>query len=132
MSPQELSFRARKKNELHELCDRLLVEDSKAVEECVAFLEAETFGIWHGRARAMMARRLKHRTLSASQRERLNRAVLGRLASGRFSEGFRDQLRLILHLDPERAFSAARVCQGNAADHVRRYATWVLAHERKP
>jgi len=122
-------FESRWKYDLIALCDRLLADDPDAVEECVAFLEAETFGLWHGRARAVMARRLKHRPLSKSQQQRVARAVLGRLVRGRFSEGFKDQLRLVLHLDPERAFVSARGVPAGAPEHARRYAAWVLAHE---
>lgn len=57
------------------------------------------------------------------------RAVLGRLARGRFSEGFKDQLRLVLRVDPGRAWAAARGVPAAAPEHVRRYAAWVLAHE---
>jgi hypothetical protein len=121
-------FESRSKYDLRALCDRLLTDDPDAVEECVGFLEAETVRMWHGRARAVIARRLKHRTLSGSQRERVARAVLGRLVRGRFSEGFKDQLRLVLRLDPERTFAAARRVPANAPAHVHRYAAWVLAH----
>jgi hypothetical protein len=122
-------FDSRSKCDLRALCDRLLADDPEALEECVSFFEAETFGLWHGRARALMARRLKHRPLSASQLERVVRTVLGRLVQGRFSEGFRDQVRLVLRLDPERAFQAAHNCPGKAPEHARRYAAWVLAHQ---
>jgi HEAT repeat protein len=114
---------------LHALCDRLLGDDSEAVEECIAFLEAETRRIWHGRARAMMARRLKHCRLSPPQSARVVRAILDRLVSGRFSEQFKDQLRLVLHIAPESAFTVARGCQGAETQHVRRYAAWILSHE---
>jgi hypothetical protein len=117
------------KAELHVLCDRLLSDDPDAVEACIAFIEAETIGIWHGRARAMMARRLKSCRLSRAQHERIVNAILERLASGRFSEQFKDQLRLVLHLAPESAFQAARACEENASQHVRRYARWILSHE---
>jgi hypothetical protein len=122
-------FESRSKYDLVALCDRLLADDPDAVEECVAFLEAETARMWHGRARAVMARRLKHRPLSACQRDRAARAVLGRLTRGQFSEGFKDQLRPALRLDPGRAFAAARAVPADAPEHVRRYAAWVLAHE---
>ena len=121
-------FESRSKYDLIALCDRLLADDPDAVEECVAFLEAETVRMWHGRARALMGRRLKHRPLSESQQERVARAVLSRLVRGRFSEGFKDQLRLVLQLDAERAFAAARGVPAAAPDYVRRYAAWVLAH----
>jgi hypothetical protein len=122
-------FETRSKYDLRALCDRLLADDPAAVEECLAFLEAETFRVWHGRARAVMARRLKHHPLSAAQRERVARAVLGRFGRGQFSEGFKDQLRLVLRLDPERAFAAARAIPTTAPEHVRRYAAWILARQ---
>jgi len=129
MKTQTSNFESLDKGELIALCDRLLTDDSDAVEECVAFIEGETMGLWHGRARAMMARRLKHCRLSQSQRTRVVRTILDRLVSGRFSEQFKDQLRFVLHVAPERAFTVARSCQGTAAEHVRRYATWILSHE---
>ena len=129
MKTKTPSFESTDKRELHALCDRLLAGDSDAVEECIAFIEAETMGLWHGRARAMMARRLKHCRLSQPQRTRVVRAILDRLVSGRFSEQFKDQLRFVLHAAPEQAFTVARRCQGAAAAHVRHYATWILSHE---
>lgn len=129
MKPETSSFESLSKGELIALCDRLLAEDSAAVEECVAFIEAETMGIWHGRARAMMSRRLKHCRLSLPQRTRVVRAILDRLVRGRFSEQFKDQLRLALQVAPEEACAVARGCQTAAAEHVRRYATWILSHE---
>jgi hypothetical protein len=130
LKAQTSSFDSLGKGELIALCDRLLTDDSAAVEECIAFIEAETMGLWHGRARAMMARRLKHCRLSQPQRTRAVRAILDRLVCGRFYEQFKDQLRFVLHVEPERAFKVARSCQGAAAEHVRRYATWILSHEK--
>ena len=120
------------KRELHELADTILYEDAAGIEQCVTFFEAETRGFWHNRARAMMARRLKHASLSEAQRGRLLRAVLGRLASGSFTEQFKDQLRLGLHLDREQTCAAARACRVSPKDYVRRYAAWVLAHKQAP
>jgi hypothetical protein len=122
-------FASLTKVELIALCDRLLVNDSGAVEECIGFVEADTTGIWHNRARAMMARRFKHCHLSEPQRTRIVHAVLDRFESGRFSEQFKDQLRFALFAARRRVFTIARSCQGAAVEHVRRYAAWVLAHE---
>jgi hypothetical protein len=117
------------KGELHTLCDRLLTDDPAAIDTCIAFIECDSLGLWHNRARAMMARRLKHCALSRAQRTRLARAILDRLVSGRFSEQFKDQLRLVLHLDSKQAFAVARSCDVVPAAHVRRYASWVLSHD---
>ncbi|HEX6289972.1 MAG TPA: hypothetical protein VFZ66_12320 [Herpetosiphonaceae bacterium] len=116
------------KVQLHALADWLLLQDPAAIERCVAFLEAETYGCWHGRARALIARRLKHCALSQEQQARAIDAILKRLVSGRFSEQFKDQLRLVLHLDAERAFAVARGCEQDSREYVRRYAAWILAH----
>ncbi|HEY0604139.1 MAG TPA: hypothetical protein VGD58_14570 [Herpetosiphonaceae bacterium] len=124
-------FEALHKDELHQLADRLLSDDPEAIELCVAFIEADTPGNWHGRARAMMARRLKHCTLSPQQQSRLIEAILGRLVSGRFAEQFKDQIRLVLHLDAAEAFTIARSCLDHPKEHVRRYAAWILAHKQQ-
>ena len=127
--PATSHFDALSKHDLMALCDRLLLQDAEATAQCVAFMEAETFGVGHGRARAKMGRRLKHCGLTADQQVRLVRAVLVRLASGRFSEQFKDQLRLALHLDPASAFAMAQSCRRSPQEYVRRYAAWVLAHQ---
>ena len=125
-------FESLTKPELHQLADRLVVGDPEAIEYCIAFIESDTFGLWHGRARAMMARRLKHCELTDRQRNRLIRAILQRLTSGQFSEQFKDQLQLVLYLDPSKAFEAARQLQSDSLSHLRRYATWILLHEAGP
>jgi hypothetical protein len=117
------------KPELRQLADGLLYQDPAAIEQCVIFFEAETRGFWHNRARALIARRLKHCPLTREQRARLLRAVLGRLANGNFTEQFKDQLRLALHLDREQVAAVARACESSPKEYVRRYAAWVLAHQ---
>lgn len=109
------------------LADSLREADPDDVERCVAFVCAETVNLWHGRGRAMMCRRLKHVVLTQEQQSRLLEAVLGRLSSGKFSEQFRDQLRLALHLDAERSLMLARHELTNAKPHVRRFASWIIA-----
>ena len=117
--------------ELHALADRLRTPapDAHAVEQCVAFVEAASLQLGHGRARALMSRRLKHcrPPLTDDPRERRLRAILRRLYSGRFvqrfaavrsssqqfaavrssSQQFEDQLRLALSLDAARVREAA-------------------------
>ena len=126
-----MSYETLSKAQLHELADRLLHNNHRAIAESVAFLEAETRGVWHGRARAKLARRLKHCALSQEQQMRLIAAIMRRLVTGNFSEQFKDQLRLVLHLDHAQAFATARICATHSKAHVRRYAAWILAHERR-
>ena len=115
--------------QLHALADLLREDVADAVEQCIAFIEADTLGNWHNRARAMMSRRLKHCSLTAGQRDRLVQAIVQRLVSGRFAQQFKDQLRLALQLDATRVHAVARSCAGAQAEHTRRYAAWVLSRE---
>lgn len=120
------------KVELHALADRLLAPEPWEIERCVGFVVSETRGLWHGRARAMMCRRLKHCGLEHAHSTALLACILGRLEDGTFSEQFKDQLRLALHLDAERAYAVARsvVASRTSRAHARRYAEWVLSHRK--
>ncbi len=124
--PPANGFNALAKGDLHHLAGRLLSDEPSAIATCIEFIEAETKGIWHGRARAMMCRRLKHCSLSSSQRTRLVSCITERLCSGHFPEQFRDQLRLALRLDATRVSTIARSCAHDHRDYVRRYAAWLL------
>lgn len=114
--------------ELHALADGLLGGEQWHIDRCVDFVVAESHGYWHGRARAMMCRRLKHCPLGRTQQTQLLEAITGRLLAGDFSEQFKDQLRLALRLDAPRTFAAAEKALGSPRRHVARYAQWVLAH----
>lgn len=109
------------KHELHALIDALPAGDPRTLAQCIDFVTAETLGFWHGRARAKMCRRLKHVHLSRDQRDRLVRCIADRLASGRFSEQFRDQLRLAMLLDP---VHMAQVAERSAQSQVSTSPGW--------
>jgi hypothetical protein len=125
----QADLEALSKTQLHALADALLLEEAQALERSVEFVLAETKGHWHGRARAMLCRRLKHRTLTGAQSARLVSCFSLRLTEGNFSEQFKDQLRLALHLNASHLFAAARTCNTNSTAHIRRAAQWVLGHE---
>jgi hypothetical protein len=117
------------KSDLHRLADGLLINDQAAIDDCVNFVLAETEGNWHGRARAMMCRRLKHCEIREEQQAKLVACIVGRLSDGDFAEQFYDQLRLALQIDRQAVVEAAiENLSGNAKDHVRRYSAWVLQH----
>lgn len=118
------------KRELHAWSDALAACEPVEVQRCVDFIVAETKGLWHGRARAMMCRRLKHCALGRAHRTVLVGCISGRLESGQFSEQFKDQLRLALHLDPQRTIAAAGNALKSDKPYVRRYAEWVIALEK--
>jgi hypothetical protein len=119
------------KRELHDLADGLLAPDPAVLDTCIRFVLAATRGNWHGRARAMMCRRMKHCEIGPAQRKQLVDCIVGRLRDGNFSEQFYDQLRLAIRLDPHSTFAAARTCSSQSPKtHVRRYALWVTKHDR--
>lgn len=126
---QRTDFPVLSKAELQGLADGLCRGDTQVTSLCVEFVCAETLGVWHGRARAMMCRRMKHVGLDENQSARLVECISGRLASGRFSEQFKDQLRLALKLDAPTVFQVARDCRSSDSQHVRAYAAWVLSHD---
>ena len=118
------------KQELHALADRLLEHEPVVVDYCIEFVLAETKGHWHGRARAMICRRLKHCELGRTNRRRLLACILHRLRFGEFSEQFKDQLRLALHLDAKQTLAACESAMSSDRNHVQRYAMWALSLPR--
>tara|TARA_R110000850_G_C9597133_1_gene428176 strand:+ start:18 stop:446 length:429 start_codon:yes stop_codon:yes gene_type:complete len=116
------------KQELHDLADGLIIEDPKSIDGCIQFIESNSEGIWHGRARSMMCRRFKHIELSRADADRLLVAILGRFESGRFAEQFRDMLRLALVLDENATNAVARKLSADSRDYVRTQADWILEH----
>lgn len=128
ISPEaHAEFSSLTKAELHAMADDLLACDPFHVQRCVDFVLAETKGLWHGRARAMMCRRLKHCPLGRTYRTALLACITQRLSSGQFSEQFKDQLRLALHLDSAQTLAVCRDCLDNAKPYVQRYARWTIA-----
>jgi hypothetical protein len=120
------------KGELYDLADGLVSKEIGAIKKCVEFILADTKGLWHGRARAKMCRRLKHCEIDSEQRQQLVTCITDRLATGSFSEQFYDQLRLAMHLDRKRTFEVAHKCLISASkDHIRRFADWVINHEQR-
>ena len=122
-------FEQMSKGDLLQLAREMQPGAVDAVEKAVRFVCADTEGLWHGRARAKMCRHLKHLELPRSHRDRLVTVILDRLASGHFSEQFRDQLRLAMQLDKRKSFSVAKSALASDRDYVRRYARWMLSHE---
>lgn len=110
---------------LERLIDDLAADRPEALEECLAFFAASTRGHWHNRARAKIARRLKHHDLADIERRRLVAVIERRLVGGDFTEQFKDQLHLLQHLDPTAAAAAANVASGSAQPHVRKYGEWL-------
>lgn len=126
---QKCEFLFLSKPDLHELADALLAEEDFVVQHCIDFVCSETEGLWHGRARALMCRRLKHIALSKKQSAQLVECISHRFTTGAFSEQFKDQLRLALSLDADLVFKVAVNSQASLVPHVRRYAAWVLSHK---
>ena len=131
--PPHAEFANLSKVELRTMADGLLLEPEPwLIDRCVQFVLAETEGVWHGRARAMMCRRLKHCGLGRTHRAMLVECITSRLSDGSYSEQFKDQLRLALQLDTVGTLSACRRCLASKKAYVRRYAEWVLAGRDRP
>ena len=123
-------MRKHTKSDLLTLANGLLSSDTESIRQCIEFVEFDSEGIWHGRARAMMCRRFKHVELSIADSERLVVAVLNRFKSGQFSEQFRDMLKLALTLDRDSTVSLARILAVDSRDYVRYHAEWILRNHQ--
>ena len=105
--------------------------DQDATRYCIDFFHRESKGIWHGRARAKIARNLQSVRISNSDSERLLKTILGRLLTGNFSEQFKDQLDLALRISPNSTLEAAQKGLESAKDYVRRYCRWAIERHRR-
>ncbi len=115
------------REEARQLCDRLLDGTPEALEDCLSFFEADSKGLWHNRARAKLARRFKHISLSPHQQARVMNAIIRRFISGDFSEQFVDQLHLALRIEASQLYAAAERVSSDAKPHIRKCADWILA-----
>ena len=122
-------FSSLSKQELRALADRLAEQEPVSIGCCVEFVLLETKGNGHGRARALMCRRLKHCELSRPSKRKLLACILQRLQCGKFSEQFKDQLRLAMCLDPKQTSDACERAASSEFAYVRRYADWLLLRD---
>ncbi|MBL8742649.1 MAG: hypothetical protein JNK04_16190 [Myxococcales bacterium] len=127
ITPRKRVLSSLTKVELHAIADAAGRGDVDAIASSVDFIEHESIAYWHGRARVLMCRRLRHAALTPDQSRRVVAAVLRRLREGTIYEGFRDQLRAALTLDRETTLEAARAALADRRPYVRRHAAWVLS-----
>lgn len=120
-----LWIRSLTKADLHSLIDDVKRGDADATSRAVAFVAAESFGLWHNRARAKLCRHFKNHPPSDDERKRMVDAIVNRLIDGRFFEQFKDQLSMAIRLDPDRMADAASVASKSDREYIRRYADWV-------
>jgi hypothetical protein len=128
--PGEMTYRESKLNlqAIKELIDLLENAPSEAVvADAVNFVCAASRGQWHNRARARLARRLKHIALSEVARHRLVAAILAKLHRGEIDEQFRDQLRLAIHIDSIGVAESIDAVSETSAPNTRKIAQWVRA-----
>ncbi|WP_201766195.1 hypothetical protein [Rhodopirellula baltica] len=111
--------------ELHSLIDDVKRGDIDATSRAVEFVSAESFGMWHNRARAKLCRHFKNNPPSEGAIKQMIDAIAGRLIDGRFSEQFKDQLSMAIRLDPDRMTGAVTVASCSDKDYIRRYADWL-------
>jgi len=111
---------------LRAIADAMLLGDDVAKKAALGFFTQESTGLWHNRARALIARRLKHVTLAPEEKAALVATVNRRLSTGSFSEQFGDQLKMAIALDPASVEQCALECMISTKAHVVRYAKRVL------
>jgi len=105
---------------------KLRKELPKNIDLAIVFLIENSLGFGHNRARAHIARKLKHFPVTEDQRIKIVSAVLEKLEKGRIDEQFTDQLRLAFNLSPEVVRDKAKELSLSPKDHVRKYANKVL------
>ena len=120
-----LWIRSLTKSELHTLIDDVKAGDHDATARATAFVSAESFGMWHNRARAKLCRYFKNHPPPDDQCRQMVDAIISRLTDGRFSEQFNDQLSMAIRLAPDEMADAAALASGSERSYIRRYATWV-------
>ena len=113
------------KSALERVIEGLAQCTPEAVEEAVAFFILETRGYWHNRARAKIARRLKHCSVCESHSRPVIQCIVRRLVEGDFTEQFRDQLGLLVQLDRQAARTAGAEAVKSEHPHVARLGHWL-------
>ncbi len=115
-------IRSLTKMELHALIADVKSGDIDATSRAVEFVAAESFGLWHNRARAKLCRYFKNHPPPDREITRLVDAIVARLVDGRFYEQFKDQLSMAVRLAPDRMIDAVKLAEQSDKDYVRRYA----------
>ena len=118
-------IRSLSKSDLHSLIDDVRSGDANAISRASEFVAAESFGIWHNRARAKLCRHFKNHPPPDDQSERMIDAIIRRLIDGRFSEQFKDQLSMAVRFSPSRMSDAMAIASRSERSYIRRYAEWL-------
>ena len=118
-------IRSLSKHDLADLIANVKRGDESATSQAVTFVTAESFGLWHNRARAKLCRFFKNHPPSPDECGRLVNTIANRLLEGRFYEQFKDQLSMAIRFSPEVLAQSAAVAVGSDRDYIRRYGRWV-------
>ncbi|WP_233148597.1 hypothetical protein [Rhodopirellula sp. MGV] len=113
------------KANLHSLINEVKLGQPDAIRRAAEFVAAESFGMWHNRARAKLCRYFKNHPPPAEECDRMVNAIASRLIEGRFSEQFKDQLSMAIRLSPDRMANALPLAESSDREYVRRYASWL-------
>ena len=120
-----LWIRSLSKEDLHSLIAQVKAGDHEAIPQAVKFVCAESFGIWHNRARAKLCRHFKTHPPSNEERRQLVEAVSARLIHGNFYEQFKDQLAMAVRFTPEKMREAALIARQSEKEYIQRYGRYV-------
>ena len=119
-------MRTATKSDLHTLIDDVKRGDAQTVSKATSFVAAETFGMWHNRARAKLCRHFKNNPPPGGECQAMVDAIIDRLISGQFSEQFKDQLSMAIRFSPTQMADAAKVAAESDKDYIRQYGKWVF------
>lgn len=79
---------------LYRIADGVRASDAACIELAVRYIELRYIGSYSGYVRARLARGLKTVTLSADQKERLNRVFISMVERGDYTDEFGSYLKL--------------------------------------
>lgn len=114
------------KNDLHKIIAKVKCGDRPSIAKSIDFIEADSLGLWHNRARAKLCRHFKNKPPNQEQVNRLIEKIEQRLITGNFHEQFKDQLGMAVCFAPSRLKQAAENAIQNDKRYIRKYAKWVL------
>lgn len=111
---------------LKDLVSAVRSQNEEAIAVAVVFLESNSLGLWHNRARAALCRQFKRSPPNRGARIRIANAIAGKLLTGRIDEQFKDQLRFTILHAPDIVRLVCYQAAESEMNYVRQYASWTL------
>nr|WP_309684441.1 hypothetical protein [Armatimonas sp.] len=93
---------------LYKIADGVRAKDPACIELAVRYIELHYIGSYSGYLRTHLARGLKHASLSAEQKERLDRVFLSMVKRGDYTCEFREYVKIWQHIASPEAIAFIR------------------------